>query len=549
MDANNEFDKLIKDKLAKGTQQVPSELKAAIESRLVKEGLIKKGSGNNRKWLFFSLSVIAILAILAGGYNYVNKTSIVESGPSKIESNEVSMLAGSSKNTASKITDNSEVELSKENETNLSKIDDDKEIKSSSIPESETGEEKSELKPKATEVLSIKNDVKRPSSDLADSKPDEMKSALQKSNNSGARNLVKSKEKSDKKLSGKNSQQTSVLETNNETKASDESLIASRNNISGESKNSDKNRSQVSESVSDDNVEKGKEESQNILPVSEVNSSVGKDLSDAKRDSTIDASQPNETVAPLAQTNENVANTEKVKSDSLFSDSLNTESKISAVPANDSLKTDSTFSSRFAVEIFAGLQFTMKQGLATSGSSGGTSGTKNSELIAGLKLNYFINNFTLGAGVNISKHSSQVPTVYTTYYQDTSSILIPVSLAATFKTDYSIIDIPILIGYNFQMNKFAIHVESGISFSLISSTTSVLSIDNSNYVINNFNSISTEKSYTNYVGQVSFLYSLSRKFQLMVQPSFNYGLTGVFKQLPDEKINVFSLKAGLRFKF
>ena len=217
--------------------------------------------------------------------------------------------------------------------------------------------------------------------------------------------------------------------------------------------------------------------------------------------------------------------------------------------ANDSLKTDSTFSSRFAVEIFAGLQFTMKQGLATSGSSGGTSGTKNSELIAGLKLNYFINNFTLGAGVNISKHSSQVPTVYTTYYQDTSSILIPVSLAATFKTDYSIIDIPILIGYNFQMNKFAIHVESGISFSLISSATSVLSIDNSNYVINNFNSISTEKSYTNYVGQVSFLYSLSRKFQLMVQPSFNYGLTGVFKQLPDEKINVFSLKAGLRFKF
>ena len=532
MDANNEFDKLIKDKLAKGTQQVPSELKAAIESRLVKEGLIKKGSGNNRKWLFFSLSVIAILAILAGGYNYVNKTSIVESGPSKIESNEVSMLAGSSKNTESKITDNSEVELSKENETNLSKIDDDKEIKSSSIPESETGVEKSELKPKATEVLSIKNDVKKSSSDLADSKPDEMKSALQKSNNSGARNLVKSKEKSDKKLSGKNSQQTSVLETNNETKASDESLIASRNNISGESKNSDKNRSQVSESVSDDNVEKGKEESQNILPVSEVNSSVGK-----------------ETVAPLAQTNENVANTEKVKSDSLFSDSLNTESKISAVPANDSLKTDSTFSSRFAVEIFAGLQFTMKQGLATSGSSGGTSGTKNSELIAGLKLNDFINNFTLGAGVNISKHSSQVPTVYTTYYQDTSSILIPVSLAATFKTDYSIIDIPILIGYNFQMNKFAIHVESGISFSLISSATSVLSIDNSNYVINNFNSISTEKSYTNYVGQVSFLYSLSRKFQLMVQPSFNYGLTGVFKQLPDEKINVFSLKAGLRFKF
>ncbi|MBK8364737.1 MAG: hypothetical protein IPL24_14065 [Bacteroidetes bacterium] len=199
MDANNEFDKLIKDKLAKGTQQVPSELKAAIESRLVKEGLIKKGSGNNRKWLFFSLSVIAILAILAGGYNYVNKTSIVESGPSKIESNEVSMLAGSSKNTESKITDNSEVELSKENETNLSKIDDDKEIKSSSIPESETGEEKSELKPKATEVLSIKNDVKKSSSDLADSKPDEMKSALQKSNNSGAKNLVKSKEKSDKK--------------------------------------------------------------------------------------------------------------------------------------------------------------------------------------------------------------------------------------------------------------------------------------------------------------------------------------------------------------
>lgn len=64
MDANNEFDKLIKDKLAKGTQQVPSELKAAIESRLVKEGLIKKDqviTGNGFSFPFLLLQYLLFL--------------------------------------------------------------------------------------------------------------------------------------------------------------------------------------------------------------------------------------------------------------------------------------------------------------------------------------------------------------------------------------------------------------------------------------------------------------------------------------------------------
>ena len=63
MNANNEFDKLVKDKLANGQPSVPKDAKADIERMLFKQGLIKKDD-HGRKYFYVTFSVIAFLAIL-----------------------------------------------------------------------------------------------------------------------------------------------------------------------------------------------------------------------------------------------------------------------------------------------------------------------------------------------------------------------------------------------------------------------------------------------------------------------------------------------------
>lgn len=121
MDANNEFDKLIKEKLAKGTPQVPSQLKAAVEARLVKEGLIRKGSGSNGRWLLGSLSVIAILAILAGGYYYMNNNS--ETSSSKTYNSET-IRSNENILTENQIVNNEEEKIALGKNTDQMKVDD-----------------------------------------------------------------------------------------------------------------------------------------------------------------------------------------------------------------------------------------------------------------------------------------------------------------------------------------------------------------------------------------------------------------------------------------
>ena len=63
MNANNEFDRLVKDKLAQGQPSVPKDAKEDIERMLVKQGLIKKDD-HRRKYFFVVFSVIGFLAIL-----------------------------------------------------------------------------------------------------------------------------------------------------------------------------------------------------------------------------------------------------------------------------------------------------------------------------------------------------------------------------------------------------------------------------------------------------------------------------------------------------
>lgn len=117
------------------------------------------------------------------------------------------------------------------------------------------------------------------------------------------------------------------------------------------------------------------------------------------------------------------------------------------------------------------------------------------------------------------------------------------------KTEFNVTEIPVLIGYYFEMKKFAIHLESGVSISMISNAKSILLLDDSSQTFNNFSGVSPVKSYSGFVGQLSVLYSLSRRFQVFLQPSINVGLTQIFEGMPDRKINVVSGRTGLRMNF
>lgn len=566
MDANNEFDKLVKDKLAKGNQKVPAELKGLIESRLVREGLIKKSSGNG-KWMAVSFSVIAILAILAGGYYYVNyrtkesssNSGISEKGaPSELsekgnitekikkeeiaeKNNNTSGIPARSTNGSDKILDET-VDLSVE-----------KSIVENPVAKKKNSDE-NDL-PVSGNNLSVKKKVLVNTSDR--------KSIQEKTGSRNSADLKKSIEMPVKEMmktdtkhllqdkSATKEQDLASGESTSESLAVNDAGTAKR--ISSETTDnttSDANLNKIAINNAESNVnQKSLKGSDNtILPLDSANKTIGPGEMN-NSEAGIDSAEIFEAGSTPPSDEKTAPALAETKSDSALTDSLKPENKVMANPA-DSTKKDSTFLSRYSLEVFAGPQFTMKQGASYTNSKGEElNSARNSEVIIGLKLNYYISKFTIGAGLNYSKHSSEIPSFYNTFYLDTSAVLIPISFAGTITTDYSIVDIPVLIGYNFKGNKFAVHVESGISFSFISDAKSVFALDDTNIVINNFSMLRAEKSYMNYVGQVSFLYSLSKKLQVMIQPSFNYGLSGLFKEIPEEKINVFSLKAGLRLNF
>ena len=166
-----------------------------------------------------------------------------------------------------------------------------------------------------------------------------------------------------------------------------------------------------------------------------------------------------------------------------------------------------------------------------------------------MKLSLFYKkHFTFGAGINYSVHHSDILYNYTTYNYDSTGV-IPVSNPAHIITDFNVTEIPLLLGYYVELNKFAFHFESGVSFSMISNAQSTLMFETSLPAVDNFSGIKTVKSYSSYVGQFSALYSIGKNFQVFLQPSINVGLSEIFVGMPEKKINMISLKTGLRLNF
>ena len=127
---------------------------------------------------------------------------------------------------------------------------------------------------------------------------------------------------------------------------------------------------------------------------------------------------------------------------------------------------------------------------SANGAQSSSQSTSNSERIAGLKFNTFYKkHFTLGVGINYSIHHSEIYKAYESFLLDSNGVSI-ISNPTHVKTDFNVTDVPILVGYYFEANKFAFHFESGLSIALVSNTHSILEFDNSNETIDNFSGVS-----------------------------------------------------------
>jgi len=476
MNANNEFDRLVKDKLAQGQPSVPKDAKEDIERMLVKQGLIKKDD-HRRKYFFVVFSVIGFLAIL---------TAIMF----KFDGSKKDSLAhkfNSSENGATPTTKISKIEKSFVASNAKNKKDESTDIDKPELKSIINSVEKTEAKTIARQIPEVnpKKEVKQatPSSEASDKynsdEPISLKGTVAGVAIGKTVNLADNNTEDMKKSPNKNLSESENTDFGEETQ-SDSNTINANNNLEFE------------------------ETVQAIL----ISDSTTKQI--------------------------NVVNSDSVPK----------------VVAADSSKKDTLSNLNFSLEAFGGIQQTYMQNTGSAGGSqSSTQSGSNSEWVAGLKFTFlYKEHFTIGTGVNYSIHHSEISHDFNTYIYDTSGV-ISVSFPAHVKTDFNVTEIPVLIGYYFEMKKFAIHLESGVSISMISNANSILVLDDSSQSIDNFSGVSPVKSYSGFVGQLSVLYSISRRFQVFLQPSINIGLTQIFEGMPDRKINVVSGRTGLRMNF
>ncbi len=525
MNANNEFDKLVKDKLAQGLTSVPKDMKVSIERKLVSQGLIKK-DGQGRRLFFVIFSVIVFVGILTAiVFKFYRSDS--DAGISKT-------LVEEKDNVQSKTIS-----------SNILNKDDDQKSDSSII-----NKERNNLveKPKSESNVSkvrSKVDLVDRSNTLQISSDDQKKSnkklsAQLKGGDTNSKNLKANKMNLRKSKSEK--EQTPI----------DLNVISSKEDGKSDKLNTEKNEDETSGNSVIYNGENGSTLKQNELDNLNSKNDIENNFAD-NRSLNRNANSSKEDLITNKTANANSDLTlPNLSADSLQIDS--SKSVTAQIERNhlDSLNADSSKVAtdahfNFHVDIFGGIQQTYLQGSTnSSGTQGSSSSGNSSEWIAGFKFGVkYKKHFTLGAGLNFSMHHSEVSEKYESFLLDSSGVTTTI-FPAHVNTDFNVIDFPILLGYYFEANKFAFHVESGISFSQISKPYSVLVVDNSPVTIDNYLGVIPVKTYSNYVGQLSVLYSFGRHFQVFLQPSISIGLTEIFLDMPEKRINMVSGKAGLR---
>ncbi len=113
---------------------------------------------------------------------------------------------------------------------------------------------------------------------------------------------------------------------------------------------------------------------------------------------------------------------------------------------------------------------------------------------------------------------------------------------------YQFLNIPVLFGYRFRAEKFAIHVKAGVVVQLLLSARGEI-IDQSSLTLNKLQEVAPKKTSVVSIMSIGFEYPFSRYFSIYAEPVFHKGLSG-FKQNPQIKnVNKFGVNLGLQYWF
>ncbi len=118
---------------------------------------------------------------------------------------------------------------------------------------------------------------------------------------------------------------------------------------------------------------------------------------------------------------------------------------------------------------------------------------------------------------------------------------------------WSYLEIPILVGYQFNYRKFDFEIATGISIGFLMNYSGSLphfpdveGMDNIDKLDNNIN-----RTMYNYLLQLGMIYNFSKKWSILTQPYFKQNLQSVFdnKYPVNQRFSAVGLNVGLRVRF
>ena len=116
------------------------------------------------------------------------------------------------------------------------------------------------------------------------------------------------------------------------------------------------------------------------------------------------------------------------------------------------------------------------------------------------------------------------------------------------KQTYQFLNIPILFGYRFRAEKFAVHVKAGLLFQFLLSARGEI-LNQSSLTLDNLKDVAQKKSSVVSLISIGFEYPFSQRFSLYAEPVFQKDISG-FKQNPQiKKVDRFVVRLGFQYWF
>ncbi|MDP2723755.1 MAG: outer membrane beta-barrel protein [Bacteroidales bacterium] len=139
-----------------------------------------------------------------------------------------------------------------------------------------------------------------------------------------------------------------------------------------------------------------------------------------------------------------------------------------------------------------------------------------------------------------------IDTIWVPVYQD-------IHVEDRGNNEWSYLEIPILIGHQFDFGKFGLEIASGVSMGFLMKSKGSLPRFPDAHGMENLENISVEinKTMLNWLLQVGVSYQINDRWSVIAQPYYKQNLQSVFdKNYPiDQRFKAFGLKCGLRVRF